>query len=413
MDSLIHVVSKSDNSQHATFPLTTPPPPLAPSSIRLRTTLITLSSNNLTYARLGDALRWWDAYPVPASAPTPYTTWGIVPAWGFATVLSSTIPALPADTTLWGFWPTASHAFDLQLRGAAPAGHWIETSPHRRALMHLYNRYVAAPIPAALPAAAATVALKPVWECGYLAARHVFAARARTPVHPLGAGLPWTPDDADLGAAVVVSLSASSKTGRGFAWNLLRNRDEGPLALLQATSAPGVLKSYGEGAVKVPSKAVGYGELATPGTVAWVAGFKPEKVVVLDFGAAGDVLEGFLEAVGAAGEVSDFKPEVVVIAVGSQMKVYSEEEMKGAQEKMAKLKKVQLNTSGIRDVAIESESPEEYFKNMNASWEKCLEESGMGEFETVPEKGIEGVEGVWQDLCEQKVKPNQAIVVRV
>ncbi|EOD47286.1 hypothetical protein UCRNP2_5958 [Neofusicoccum parvum UCRNP2] len=288
MDSLIHVVSKSDNSQHATFPLTTPPPPLAPSSIRLRTTLITLSSNNLTYARLGDALRWWDAYPVPASAPAPYTTWGIVPAWGYATVLSSTIPALPADTTLWGFWPTSSHAFDLQLRGAAPAGHWIETSPHRRALMHLYNRYVAAPIPAALPAAAATVALKPVWECGYLAARHVFAARARTPVHPLGAGLPWTPDDADLSAAVVVSLSASSDVGAGGAEELWR-----------------------------------------------------------------------------------------------------------------------------RDVAIESESPEEYFKNMNASWEKCLEESGMGEFETVPEKGIEGVEGVWQDLCEQKVKPNQAIVVRV
>ena len=57
----VHVVSKVDNEQHATFTLQTPSSPaveLSPSSIRVRTLLVSLTSNNLSYARGGHFLHW-------------------------------------------------------------------------------------------------------------------------------------------------------------------------------------------------------------------------------------------------------------------------------------------------------------------------------------------------------------------
>ena len=56
----VHVVSKLDNNQHATFtlPEALAPTKLAASSVRVKTQLISLTSNNLSYAALGDALKW-------------------------------------------------------------------------------------------------------------------------------------------------------------------------------------------------------------------------------------------------------------------------------------------------------------------------------------------------------------------
>jgi len=56
----VHVVSKLDNNQHATFTLSEAPTPakLADSSIRVKTQLISLTSNNLSYAAFGDVLKW-------------------------------------------------------------------------------------------------------------------------------------------------------------------------------------------------------------------------------------------------------------------------------------------------------------------------------------------------------------------
>ncbi|KAL0261729.1 hypothetical protein SLS55_003159 [Diplodia seriata] len=435
MANLIHAISKHDNSHHAVFPVPENNTPLAPNSVRVRTTLITLSSNNLTYARLGTTWGWWTAYPVPtAVAPPPYNdgdAWGIVPAWGYATVVASTIAALPADgtTTIYGYWPTTSHAVDLQLQPAAGIeNHWIETSPHRQALMNMYNRYVPAPIPStATPAAAAAtarrVALKPVWECGYLFSRFNFppavveddSGSRLLPVHPLGlpapAALPWTARDADLRRAVVVGLAATSKTGRGFAWSLLRDRkDGGPLAVLQATSAPGKVRTYDDDVTTArKNKAVGYGELNGEEGVGWVLGFKPERVVVIDFGTRDGVLEGFVKAVEKEGK----GVEVLVVLVGAGMKVYSEDEMKADAETAQRLKSVQFNTSTVRDWAMEIEGPEAYFAKVNEAWERCEEEGGMGEFEAVWVDGVDGIEKAWQDLCDQKVKPDEAIVVRV
>lgn len=413
MASLIHAVSKKDNSQHTVFPLPTDLPPLAASSIRVRTTLITLSSNNLTYARNGHALAWWLTWPILSSAPAPYNDadWGVVPAWGYATVLESTVQDVSVDTHLYGFWPTSSHPVDLQLRASEPRGHWVETSPHRHALMSLYNHYVQEPL---VPASGEELPLKLAFQCGYLASRFVFPARGE-PVHPLGVALPWTERDGDWSEAVVVSLSASSKTGRGFAWNVLRNREKGagPLALLQATSAPGALRAWEDGEVTVPSKAVGYGELSGTETLKWMESFGPRRVVVLDFGARNGVLQRFVEAMKKGREGNESSPDITVIAVGGEMKVYSDEDMEGMKASMEQLQKVQFNTSGVREKGIELEGPDDYFRNLNAAFARCKKDDGMGHFEIIRTEGVEGIENIWQDLCEQTVKPDQAVVVQV
>ncbi|RYP80873.1 hypothetical protein DL769_002251 [Monosporascus sp. CRB-8-3] len=67
--------------------------------------LISMTTNNLFYARGGSALHRWDAYPIPASAPAPINDsheWGIVPAWGHAEVIKDAIGSLRPGSLLYG-----------------------------------------------------------------------------------------------------------------------------------------------------------------------------------------------------------------------------------------------------------------------------------------------------------------------
>ena len=57
----VHVVSKADHRQHATFTVAATLGKLAESSIRVRTQLISLTMNNLTYARMGGIFRWYES----------------------------------------------------------------------------------------------------------------------------------------------------------------------------------------------------------------------------------------------------------------------------------------------------------------------------------------------------------------
>jgi hypothetical protein len=209
--SSIHVASKHDNASHASFQLAVALPPLAASSLRIRTQLLAITFNNLSYAQFGSFLHWWDTFPVPECAPAPYNNrngWGIVPAWGYGEVIDSTIDALPPGSSLWGFWPTSAFPVDLRLEAAVePKGHWREVSAHRSQLMDLYNRYIEVPMESAQSddEKAWTAILKPVWEAAYRLNRYVFPgvgeAEHISPLHPSGLGQEWTAADADLTSA--------------------------------------------------------------------------------------------------------------------------------------------------------------------------------------------------------------------
>ncbi|OCK81499.1 hypothetical protein K432DRAFT_381296 [Lepidopterella palustris CBS 459.81] len=73
MDPLptIQVLEKASYTNQRIVPLPTAPPlhPLAPFSIRFKPTLLFLSTNNFTYARVGNLLAWWDVHPLSPSIP--------------------------------------------------------------------------------------------------------------------------------------------------------------------------------------------------------------------------------------------------------------------------------------------------------------------------------------------------------
>lgn len=426
----IHVVSKQDNTRHATckLPGSADAQPrhsaLAPSCVRARVELVSLSSNNLSYARGGMLLHWWDAYPVPEDAPPPYndsSEWGIVPAWGFARVTGSTIASIAQGSRLWGMWPTSSHEVDLQLSPveSAASGLWAESSPHRSRLMTMYNHYQ---YHQDRPdeAFAAFRSLFPVFESSQLLNQVVFptASTPGGPVHPLGLPqLPWTDKNANLTGAVVVSLSAASKTARSLAWQLARNRDlaaGGPVGLLQLTSSPRTLASFIDDKTShLAIKSAAYTEPIDE-AILWIREVSATRVVVLDFGAPARVLDGFVEALSASAVVPD--SSTTLIQVGQEPKVFTEPEMAAFQAQSKRLGKVQYNTSGVRDRAIETAGATEYSRALDQAWGRCYRENGLGEINLRRLAGVQGaggIEGAWQDLCDGKVSPGVGIVIKL
>ncbi|CZT51342.1 uncharacterized protein RSE6_12472 [Rhynchosporium secalis] len=416
MDS-IHVVSKLDNNKHATFELPTSSQrrELKPSSILVRPALISLTSNNLSYARGGSMLHWWDAYPVPSSAPSPFNdaeSWGIVPAWGYATVLQSNI-AITQGSTVWGFWPTSTAPVQLELTSAGIEGHWIETSPHRQKLMTTYNRYIVQDTTVTDDVKAWSSLFQGVWQGAYFLNKYVFTADpAVEQIHPLGSGGAWTTEDADLKSAVVVSLSASSKTARSFAYHLAsRQASAGPLALLQITAFSD-LKSP---ASQFPIQTLDYSEVFDrSGT--WTTHHSPSKIVVADFGARGNALAQLLESFKSTPSLASAK--VVVLQIGSQQKVYTGDEMLAAREAMTNFGKIQYNTAGIQDTVMSRDGQKQYFDEQDKEWEKWLRgvQDNVGNMKIVWLKNVGGeasIEDAWERLCQGSVASDEGLVIKL
>jgi len=245
-----------------------------------------------------------------------------------------------------------------------------------------------------------TALCKPLWQGPHLLNASVFSAER---IHPLGFGAPWSETDADLSSAVVISLSASSKTGRSFGWELARNRDVeklGPKALLQLTSAPDTLPQY---ETALPVKTASYDDSSA---MAWTDQFKPSRIVIVDFGASDAVLEAVVM------RPSSIAVNVTVVAVGYEAKVYTQEEI---QARMATAStKVPVNTSGIRDKVIECQGASRFARHLDQTWEKCLTERAFHSLQIKVLRaieGAEGIEGAWSDLCNRMVPADVGVVV--
>ncbi|CAL5867249.1 uncharacterized protein PFLUO_LOCUS1464 [Penicillium psychrofluorescens] len=426
----VHVVSKQDNRQHATFAVPEASlPELAASSIRVRPAVISLTSNNLTYAGMGNMAHWWDTYPVSENYPAPYndsSAWGIVPAWGFATIQESNIPDLPNGTMLYGFWPTSNALTDLKLVPSEPQGYWTEVSEHRKQLMTIYNIYCVEPsssdtfnTPDALERLGWSSVFRAIWSAGYVLNEHVFSANPQTQpsIHPLGnqAGLSWTADDGDLTSAVVVNLGASTKTARVFTYHASRRaQDVGPLGLLEVTSAvTGLSQAMENLSPRFPTRTIDYSDIKAEGTADWLNGLRPSKIVILDYGARGNALEQLLELVRTHSDLKSCK--VVIVSIGFEQKVYTSEEMQAVGKGMAQLGKIQFNTSGVRDTLMENMSRAKFFEVLNEAWRQWLADrpKSVPDMNLVWGKGVSGVDGLkggWDALCQGQVKAGEAMV---
>jgi hypothetical protein len=169
--------------------------PLAPGQVRVRIDRFALTSNNITYAAFGEAMNYWRFYP------TGEEGWGVIPVWGFATVVESTHPEVPVGERVYGYFPMASHTVLTPVR--VSAGGWSDGAPHRAELHPVYNQLT---------------------RC----ATDPFYTRDTEDVQALLRPLfitSWLIDDflADndfFGARVMLLSSASSKTAYGTAFQL-------------------------------------------------------------------------------------------------------------------------------------------------------------------------------------------------
>jgi hypothetical protein len=108
--------------------------PLADGQVRLRVDHFALTSNNITYAAFGDAMNYWHFYPSGVEG------WGIIPVWGFGTVMQSRHPGVAVGEKLYGYYPMASSVVLEPAKLSEKS--FVDGAAHRAELHPLYNQYL-------------------------------------------------------------------------------------------------------------------------------------------------------------------------------------------------------------------------------------------------------------------------------
>lgn len=192
-----------DRNQLATTRVDTQPCPgandLAPGEVLLKVDQFAFTANNITYAALGDALRYWEFFP--AGEPGM----GIIPVWGFADVEASRCDAIGVGERSYGFFGMTSHL--VVSPAEVSAGSFVDATAHRNGLPLIYNQYLRCHHDSLYTADTEDLQmlLRPLFTTSFLL-DDFFA-------------------DKDFFAATTLVLtSASSKTALGMAYLLHRNR---------------------------------------------------------------------------------------------------------------------------------------------------------------------------------------------
>ncbi|HEV7585818.1 MAG TPA: DUF2855 family protein [Solirubrobacteraceae bacterium] len=174
------------------------PPELRDGQAQLRVASFGLTANNITYAKLGEAMSYWSFFPAEDG-------WGRVPVWGFAEVAASRQPELETGTRVYGYLPPSSE-FVVEATRVDARG-FVDGSPHRARLPAAYNSYARTDADPVYDAAHEDhqMLLRPLFFTSYL-------------IDDL------LEDSGMFGAGTVVVSSASSKTASALAF-LLSRRD--------------------------------------------------------------------------------------------------------------------------------------------------------------------------------------------
>jgi uncharacterized protein DUF2855 len=133
MQSTDFVVARNDLQQCKIIETQLPDTATLPGdALLVRVTRFALTANNITYAVLGDRLKYWQLFPAPKD-------FGNIPVWGFGEVIASKHPGIAAGETLFGYFPMATHllieAADVGKRGLR------DGAAHRQGVAPVYNAY--------------------------------------------------------------------------------------------------------------------------------------------------------------------------------------------------------------------------------------------------------------------------------
>ena len=191
--------------------------PLDDGEARLRVDRFGFSSNNVSYAVIGDMLRYWEAFPAGPADAGDDTAWGRVPVWGFADVIETRSPDVVVGERLFGFLPMSSEL--VIVPGRSTPTEVVDTAVHRASLAGAYNGYrrcAADPLYRA-DAEELQMLLYPLFFTSFVIDDFVA-------------------DHGDFGAAQAVVSSASAKTALGAAY-LLHGRGVRTVALTSPGNA--------------------------------------------------------------------------------------------------------------------------------------------------------------------------------
>ena len=133
MTSTDFVVARNDLQHCKTIETQIPDADALPAeALLVRVDRFALTANNITYAVLGDQLKYWQLFPAP-------TGFGIIPVWGFGDVIASKHPAIAEGERLFGYVPMGTHlmidAAEVTVRGLRDA------AAHRQGVAPVYNAY--------------------------------------------------------------------------------------------------------------------------------------------------------------------------------------------------------------------------------------------------------------------------------
>jgi len=191
--------------------------PLADGEARLRIDSFALTSNNITYAAFGEAMKYWDFYPTGDAA------WGAIPVWGFADVVESRAEGVAVGERCYGYWPMGRYVV-LQPVRVGPRG-FSDGATHRAERAAVYNRIERCAADPGYSAALESqqALLKPLFITSFLI--DDFLADAQC-----------------FGAQQVLLSSASSKTAYGTAFCLALRRGQPGAPRIVGLTSPGNLE---------------------------------------------------------------------------------------------------------------------------------------------------------------------------
>ena len=133
MTSTDFVVARTDLQQCKAIEMQLPDAATLPAdALLVKVTRFALTANNITYAVLGDQMKYWQLFPAPQD-------YGNIPVWGFGEVIASKHPNVAAGESLFGYFPMATHlvieAADVSKRSLRDA------AAHRQGVSPVYNAY--------------------------------------------------------------------------------------------------------------------------------------------------------------------------------------------------------------------------------------------------------------------------------
>lgn len=106
---------------------------LSADEVLLEINTLGFSANNITYSIFGDKMGYWGFFPAD-------DTWGIVPMWGFATVLESNHAEVKVGEKVFGYLPMASHL--VITAGKTSPTHFFDISEKRKSISPVYDNYI-------------------------------------------------------------------------------------------------------------------------------------------------------------------------------------------------------------------------------------------------------------------------------